>query len=241
MPLLDHFHPPLDVTRPWEGFHASWTTKISEQLNAGVLPPEYVAIPQVTVGGQLEVDVGTFEEQGVIQAANGPVATAVWSPPKPLLTAPLDFVPQDVYEVQVLQELGGSKLRAAIEIVSPGNKDRPSARQAFAIKCAGYLQRGIAVVIIDVVTKRSANFHAELAELLHLPQEFAWRSATGLYAAAYRLVPAKEKTEVLAWPETLQLGAVLPTMPLWLDAELCVPLRLEASYLATCSILRIAV
>ncbi len=241
MPLLDHFRQPLSIERPWEGFHSSWAAKIAEQLNDGLLPLEYVAIPQVTVGGRVEVDIGTFQQGEVPPTGNGPVATAVWAPPKPLLTALLDFVPQDVYEIQVFHELGGRNLRAAIELVSPGNKDRPTNRQAFAIKCAGYLQRGITVVIIDVVTKRSANFHADLTETLHLSEEFTWRSTTGLYAVAYRLVPTEEKSQILAWPETLQLGAVLPTLPLWLDDELCVPLHLEKSYLATCVSLRIAV
>jgi hypothetical protein len=36
-----------------------------------------------------------------------------------------------------------------------------------------------------------------------------------------------------------QLGETLPTMPLWLNLELCVPVHLEESYLATCRSLRI--
>ena len=40
---------------------------------------------------------------------------------------------------------------AAIELVSPGNKDREETRSAFAAKCAGYLQAGIGLVVIDIV------------------------------------------------------------------------------------------
>src|SRR5438105_3140561 len=44
MPLLDHFHPPLSVCRPWEAVHGAWVSTIAQQLNA-VLPRLYVALP----------------------------------------------------------------------------------------------------------------------------------------------------------------------------------------------------
>jgi hypothetical protein len=43
------------------------------------------------------------------------------------------------------------------------------------------------------------------------------------------------------WPEALALGAALPTLPLWLDVDLCLPLRLEESYTATLRWLRMPV
>ena len=48
--------------------------------------------------------------------------------------------------------VGGATLVGAIELVSPGNKDRAEAHRAFAAKCASYLHEGIGLVIIDVVT-----------------------------------------------------------------------------------------
>ena len=41
------------------------------------------------------------------------------------------------------------------------------------------------------------------------------------------------------WLESLSLGAVLPTMPLWLADNLAVPLELENSYEHACEILGI--
>ena len=38
---------------------------------------------------------------------------------------------------------------SAVELLSPRNKDRPAARQAFAVKCVGYLQQGSNVVVVD--------------------------------------------------------------------------------------------
>ena len=33
MPLLDHFHPPLSVRRPWESFHTTWAAALADHLN----------------------------------------------------------------------------------------------------------------------------------------------------------------------------------------------------------------
>jgi hypothetical protein len=33
MPLLDHFHAPLDERYPWDSFHSGWATRIADQLS----------------------------------------------------------------------------------------------------------------------------------------------------------------------------------------------------------------
>lgn len=104
----------------------------------------------------------------------------------------------------------------------------------------GYLKHGIAVVIVDIVTARTANLHRELFETLGVKSRRAvWRSPTDLYAVAYRAVTVRKSPRVEAWPERLALGETLPVMPLWLSLDLCVPVRLEESYMATCQSLRI--
>jgi hypothetical protein len=133
------------------------------------------------------------------------------------------------------------QLRAAIELVSPANKDRASHRRAFAVKCAGYLQQGVAVVIVDVVTAHTANLHAELVDILGLAQPLAWCPPSHLYAVGYHPIPSADVQRLEVWPEALTIGAALPTMPLWLDEGLCLPLALEESYRATCAALRIRI
>jgi hypothetical protein len=227
MPLLDHFHPPLHGPRRWEGFHHAWATVIAQHLNRGVLPPDYFAEPEISVG----------PEQG--QKDRG-VATEVWSPPLPKIAAKVDFARLDGYEVRVYQDLGGAELRAAIELVSPGNKDRAGSRRTFAAKCAGYLKHGIGVVIVDIVTARTANLHATLFDTLGVKSRRVWQSTTGLYATAYRAVTTRKRPRVEVWPEELALGEALPELPLWLTLDFCVPVGLEESYLATCRSLRIS-
>jgi hypothetical protein len=240
MPLLDHFRPPLKSIRQWGSIHSAWANAITQQLNQDLLPPDYFAEPHVQLGNQFEVDVATFRQDCVSESGVAGVATAVWSPPRPALTGVIDSASWDLFEVQVFQDLGGPQLRAAIELVSPADKDRPSHRQAFAMKCGSYLQRGVSVVVIDAVTERSANLHAELLKFLELGPELAWRSSSDLYAVAYRTVLAAGQHRLEVWPEQLAVGERLPTVPLWLDVDLCLPLRLEESYVATCASLRIA-
>lgn len=124
--------------------------------------------------------------------------------------------------------------------MSPANKDRPSHRQILAVKCAGYLKHVVAVVLIDVVTNRVANLHAEILQVLEAKStEPIWQAPTNRYAIAYRTVNAHGNPHLEAWMEPLALGRPLPTMPVWLDIDLCLPLRLEESYGAAGTSLRL--
>lgn len=243
MPLHDHFHPPWSVRRPWEGFHAAWAGAIAFDLNGGVLPPDYYAMPLLQTGGRIEVDVATFAESvgqaGAPTPRNGNAGrdAEAWSPPAPAGTLTLEPAEPDTFAVHVMRNFGGPQLRAAIELVSPANKDRETSRRAFAAKCAGHLRRGVSVVVVDVVTERSANLHADILAALESDVGRVWRPAGGLYAVAYRGL-AVSPPRVELWTHELAVGAALPELPLWLEPDLCVPLRLEQSYQVTCGSLR---
>jgi hypothetical protein len=239
MPLLDHFHPPLSLHRHWEGFHSAWANTLTRQLNQGLLPPRYFAEPNVQIGKTIEIDVATQEQAGATESVNEGVATAVWAPPQPPVTALLDFAHLDIVEVQVFQDEEGPRLVGAIELISPANKDRPSHREAFVLKCVGYLHQRIGVAMVDIVTSRSANLHDELLEALHVAQSTNGPTLANLYAGAYRTVATDGPLRLEGWPYSLSLGAELPTVPLWLTADFAVPLDLEQSYTATCETLRI--
>ncbi len=238
MPLRDHFHPPLRGTRHWEGFHHAWATNIAQHLNRGVLPAGFFAESEISLGPNLEIAVATFEENNGREGSGARTGTVLWAPPQPALSFRVDFAHLAVCEVRVYEDLGGPQLRAAIELVSPANKDRPGSRRTFAAKCAGYLKQAVGLAVIDVVTERTANLHAELMEVLAVSQA-SWESPSGLYAVAYRPVPARNQPRVEAWPQALSLGAALPVVPLWVGLELCLPLELEETYLTTCTGLRI--
>jgi Protein of unknown function (DUF4058) len=221
VPLLDHFRPPLSQRRHWDSFHGAWAEAIALALNQSLLPERFIAEARVKLGGQVETDVGT-------------------APPKPVATVPLDFQDPDLFEVQVLSEEEGPRLVAAIELVSPSNKDRPANRRMFAVKCASYLQSGVSVIIVDVVTRRAGNLHAELLDLLQVQLATPGQGVHDLYAVAHRSVAAPQGLHLESWAYPLSLGASLPALPLWLQPDLCLPLDLEASYHAACVARRIA-
>jgi hypothetical protein len=235
MPLLDHFHPPLLGRRHWEGFHGRWAAAMSDSLN-DILPAEYFAEFQVTVGTRIEVDVATFGDNGTPELPEAPassgaataVQTHVWAPPTPAAVMPALF-PDDL-EVQVFSSAAGPVLVAAIDLVSPRNKDRPEARRNFAAKCAAYLQRGIGLIIVDIVTSRQANLHDELMDLLGHTEGFTFPAPAPLYATAYRPVHRQERNEIDLWREPLALGQPLPTMPLAVRGLACLPVDLEGTY-----------
>lgn len=237
MPLLDHFHPPLYPARHWESFHAAWASAIAGHLNVAILPAHYYAETQVHIGSRVEINVATLEQAassfGSPQPGNGPVGTltvpTVWTPPVPALVIPTLF--PDEVEIQIFGSAAGLYLVAAIELVSPGNKDRAETRQAFAAKCSSYLQLGIGVVIVDVVTDRLANLHDELMRSLDKPETFSFPTNTHLYAVAYRPVRRKSGDHIECWPASLSLGQILPTVPLALRGGPTLPVDLESTYM----------
>ena len=239
MPLLDHFRPPLSRERHWESFHASWAGSIADALNRA-LPRGYFAEELTHAGAGTEIDVATFERANPDPTTNGSSGVALaampWAPPTPAAVIPAVFA--EDFEVRVFSARGGPTLVAAIELVSPGNKDRRETRRAFATKCAGYLQQGVALILVDVVTDRHANLHNEV--LGHLGAADGTLAAdVELYAAAYRPVRRNEREEIELWSAALALGHSLPTLPLWLNAAVCLPVDFEAAYADACARRRI--
>jgi hypothetical protein len=236
MPLLDHFHPPLSETRRWEGFHSHWASSLAAQLNAGLLPPRHFAEPQVS-HGRIEVDVATDRlpgngaASGLASTASGGMFTLTapaWSPPSPTLE--MDAVFAAGFTVLVMNVEAGPVLVGAIELVSPSNKARPAARRAFAMKCLNYLNAGLGLIIVDVVTERRANLHDQMAELI-VGDAPRFPGTPSIYAAAYRPFRRGDSDKVSVWPVPLTVGESLPVLPLWLrEVEDPVRVDLEAAY-----------
>jgi hypothetical protein len=207
------------------------------------LPSRYFAEPRVHSGSSAEIDVATFESEGegVLSGRDGNngggIATAVWSPPRPTLAVATDLPAQDVYEVLIYDEKRHCRLVAAVELVSPANKDRPEHRRAFVSKCAGMLRERVSVIIVDVVTTRSQNLYVELLDLMgHADPNLG---SEPLYASACRMTRRDNEWLLEAWAQSLEVGRPLPTVPLWLADNLALPLELEESYEQSCSILNI--
>src|SRR5262249_49738917 len=131
MPLLDHFHPPLFPTRRWESFHSIWISQLTGRLNMRPLPPRFIAEANVHIGISVATDVAAFErDQAFADSSNGPVLTAAWAPSKPQIAVPVDLESLQTFELRVYDQESARTLVAAVELISPGNKDRPEARRA---------------------------------------------------------------------------------------------------------------
>ena len=236
MPLLDHFHPPLSERRPWESFHATWASTLADALNESILPPGYIALEQVHAGPAIEIDVATATDSAAGDGANGGGTTTlprtVWVPATAPLLLPAVFPPGCT--VEILSTEGGRTLVAAIELVSPANKDRAAKRRLFAAKCATYLSRGVGLIVVDVVTSRQGNLHNELVDLLGLDAALQVPAQQALYSVAYRPLRVGGDDRIETWPVALAVGQPLPTLPLSLEAEHCVPVDLETAYAEAC-------
>lgn len=215
---------------------------IVQQLGR-LLPSNFIAGPHVHVGAQMEVDVATFEKESARSfggVENGGVATQLWAPPQPSLelqTALGDF---DEYEVRVYDAQRERRLVAAIELISPANKDRPEARSQFVAKCAALLRSGVCVVMVDIVTSKQFNLYSDLLSLIGERDPSLPDPPSSTYAVSCRWHPRGIDYWLETWNHDLSPNQPLPNLPLWLEENLAISLDLEASYEQTCRDLRIA-
>ncbi len=243
MPLLDHFRPPILNKGSWEGFHGMWPALMVIEICKS-LPEQYTAEPRVHLGKNFEVDVCTFDVKGFPNdAATGSgglaLAMASWAPPEPTLAMDLDPTELYEYEVLIFDQQRGRELVAAIEIVSPANKDRPETRLAFVSKCAALLQKQICVSIVDLVTVKQFNLYCELLEVFGQTDPSFSPNSQSTYAVTCRSHQLATHSRFETWAYPMVIGQVLPTLPIWLDNDFAISLDLEASYQQTCRILRL--
>lgn len=245
MPLRDHFRPSANLLTSWERIHGGWPMVIVQFL-VHKLPRRFVASANVHHGSSVEIDVATYEideaDSLAMEAGNGDgggVATAVWAPAKPTLAVATDLPSPDDCEVLVYDAKSGGQLVAAVEIVSPANKDRPDHRAAFVAKCAALLQNRVSVCIVDLVTTRPFNLYHDLLELIGQADPSLGPEPPASYAVSCRGTKRGKDWLLETWNQPVAVGQPLPTLPLWLADNLAVPLELEASYEDTCRTLRI--
>jgi hypothetical protein len=231
MPLRDHFRSPVIDTHSWDEVHGQWPGELVRDLTK-ILPAGFRAAPRVHLGSAYEVD--NLDSHDV----DTPIV--IGDSEGPTFTVETDLLNQDEYEVRIYDAERGRQLVAAIEIVSPANKDRPETRDLFAGKVAALLQQGVCVSIVDLVTVRRANMYADLLTLLgHIDPQLA-PTPPHLYVVSLRTGKSRKgRPRLDAWFYPMALGQPLPELPIWLAADLRVMLPLETSYQETCRVLGI--
>lgn len=242
MPLRDHFRSPLDDVHSWDELHGMWPAMIVQRL-VEILPEPYFAAPGVHLGTLYEVDIGTYRRPLEIgngfDAGEGGVAVAAYAPPRPTLTLEPQLPKQDVYEVRIYDSRRNRQLIAAIEILSPSNKDRPAHRADFVAKAATLLKNNICVSIVDVVSTYNFNLYAELMNFVEGVDPALGDAPPPMYAATLRVRWEDDRRMMDNWYHPLAIGQPLPTLPIWLKETWAISLDLESSYEETCRTLRI--
>lgn len=240
MPLRDHFRSPVNDTHSWDEVHGQWPGEIVRDLTT-ILPAGFRAAPKVHLGSPFEVDVSTYDldsRDPDAPLAGGPaIRTAL----APTFTVEAALGDQDEYEVRIYDASRGRQLVAAIELVSPSNKDRSDTRELFVGKVAAMLQQGVCVSLVDLVSVRRVNLYADLLTLLgHVDPQLA-PTPPHLYAVTLRSrKPPRGRSLLDAWFYPMVIGQPLPTLPIWLTSDERVELPLESSYQETCRVLGIA-
>ncbi len=239
MPLRDHFRSPVDDVHSWDELHGMWPATIVQEL-IKVLPEPYFAAPGVHLGSLYEVDIGTYRRP--VEEENGfdlGGAVATYTPPRATLTLEPQLPKQDVYEVRIYDSRRKRHLVAAIEILSPSNKDRPENRAAFVAKMATLLRHNICVSIVDIVSTYNFNLYAELLTFLHGVDPALGSDPPPMYAATLRTRIEDGRRMMDNWYHPLAIGQFLPTLPIWLKETWAIALDLESSYEESCRTLRI--
>ncbi len=224
MPLRDHFRPPVVNYTSWQGFSCAWPAVMVQHIECG-LPEGYVAEPRIGQRSDFVV--------------NPIIVDQTWAPPQPTLTVESDLTEQYEYAVHIYDLTEGRRLVAAVEIVSPANKDWPEYRGAFVAKMAALLQQGVCVSVVDLVTLRQFNLYAELLELIGHTDPALGPEPSPLYAATLRHRKGKKRSLLDSWYHALALGSTLPQLPIWLSDTNGVMLDLDSTYDETCRTLRI--
>jgi hypothetical protein len=236
MPLREHFHGETEIELPWPMMAQSWAISLVHWLNTTLPRDLYHAVSEMRMGPRVEAGVAEYRREDLPESRHGPngsVATlpALTATPPAVVTFPVVF--PDEIEVEIRERRAGRPLVGVIELVRPGNTDRAAARESFVAKCVTYLRRGIGVVVIDVVTERSANLHNELMRTIGGPDPELMPDA-GTSVSGYRPVHRRDSgaNEIEAWPYPAAVGEPVPAVPFGLRGGPVVVLDLEATYTA---------
>ena len=137
--------------RGWDSVHPLWLVCLVEYVQLR-LPEGYRAflggVPSLSVGSANGKPDNSVRQWGPEQpAADAATDTAVLDPDaEPNSTIRLD--PQRAVHIDF-----HGQLVAAIELVSPRNKDRADAKEAYSSRYLGYLRLGVHLLLVDVLPR----------------------------------------------------------------------------------------
>lgn len=215
-------------TGDFHHFHQIWLVNISNALN-GELPDDYMALVEQVTGGPVP-DVVTLNtaprrpksEPGGVAVADAPPSARV-----------VDRIERAVYrrrKNRVVIRHGRGKVVAVVEIVSPGNKDSRNALRSFVEKAYDLLTQGISLLVVDLFPPTTRDPHgihkAIWDEYAGEKRPFEFLPDKPLTVASY--IGGDAST---AYVESMGVGDVLPSLPIFLSEDRYVPAPLEETYM----------
>jgi Protein of unknown function (DUF4058) len=215
-------------------FHQSWTMRICDALNQGIMPKGYYAlveshalgvVPDVLTLNRREsddVDSGPPMAKGGIAILDAPPQAAI-----------ISEVEEEAIYVEKANRIkihrSGGDLVSVIELVSPGNKSSKASITSFVEKSQQLIQSGVHLFVIDLFppTRRDPHGLHPLIWDYFREEPFDLPRDKPLCVMSYFAALMKK-----AYVEPLAIGGALPKMPLFLSQTHYVHLPLEETYAA---------
>lgn len=216
--------------RGWDSVHPFWLAYLVEWVQPR-LPEGYKAflgrVPALTVAtsnGKPDVSVRQMEPR---PAAESRATETASIEPDLEASVVVRLDPQMAVHVDF-----HGQLIAAIELVSPRNKDCADSKETYTNRYLGYLRLGVHLLLVDVLPRpKRFSFSDAITsglgmELPPLPLPFA---------AAYRVgevvpVGADMGSLQAVWRRPLQVGQALSALPLPLSVHRAILIDLEETY-----------
>jgi hypothetical protein len=203
--------------------------QIRRALNAGVLPPGYLAMAEQITGGP-EPDVVTLHLPGKPDPQTPAGVAVAECPPKVhyQTSSEAGLYVRKANRITVRHPDGA--VVAVIEVVSPGNKDSSHAVKSFVRKAVAFLHAGVHLLIVDLFppSRRDPQGVHKLIWDRVRDEEFALPADKPLTLVAYSAGRA-----ITGYIEPVAVGQPLPDMPIFLTPDRYVPCPLEATYQAS--------
>jgi hypothetical protein len=227
MPFHDWTRVPAGL---FHDFHQSWSIRIKDALNSGLLPKGVAALVEQRAGPR-ESDVLAIQSRAGRRprlADSGGVVTQERPATRFVRRSASGAYARRANRILVRHHLG--EILAVIEILSPGNKDSRASLADFVEKTVGFLRAGIHALVIDLFPPTSRDpfgIHKAIWDEI-IEEDFALPEGKDRILVSYQA-----ESEYAAYVEPVGVGDVLPDMPLFLWSDLNVRVPLEPTYMAT--------
>jgi len=206
-------------------FHQAWVVNLTNDLNSGLLPPEYMAMTEQVTGRPIP-DVVTLQTRTPKDDSGG-IAVAV-APPTARVIAKFERINYAKRADRVVIRHGRGKVVAIIEIMSPGNKDSRNAIRTFVEKAADILNQVVNLLVVDLfppTPRDPQGIHKAIWDEFG-DEPFEAPPGKSLTVASY--IGGDLPT---AYVESVGLGDPLPSSPIFLSGTRYIPAPLEATYM----------